>query len=94
MAMSFVVMYHPEVVKEDIPALPKKERERIQTAIEQKLTTRPEVFGKPLRRSLKGYRKLRVGDYRVIFRIQGSTVKIFVIGNRSIVYEQNQQRFQ
>ena len=87
--MNFTITYHPDVVKEDIPDLPKKERERIRKAIEQKLTTHPEVFGKPLRRSLKGYRRLRVGDYRVIFRIQGNTVKIFVIGNRSVVYEEN-----
>ena len=92
--MSFTISYHPDVVEEDIPALPKKERERIKKAIEQKLTTHPEVFGKPLRRSLKGYRKLRVGDYRVIFRIQGKAVKVFLIGNRSVVYEQGQQRFQ
>jgi len=91
--MNFTVTYHPEVVEEDIPALPRKERDRIKAAIEQKLITHPEVFGKPLRRSLRGYRKLRVGDYRVIFRIQGKTVKIFVIDHRSVVYEQHRQRF-
>ena len=91
--MSFTIVYHPDVLEEDIPTLPKKERQRIKGAIEQKLTIHPEIFGKPLRRSLKGYRKLRVGDFRVIFRIQGKTIKIFMIGNRSIVYEQNQQRF-
>ncbi len=91
--MSFAVSYHPDVVSEDIPRLPKKDRERIKTAIEEKLMTRPEVFGKPLRRSLKGYRKLRVGEYRVIFRLQGKTVKIVVIGNRSRVYEGTRERF-
>jgi len=43
----------------------------------------PELYGKPLRRSLKGYRKLRVGDYRVIFRIEKHFIKIFVIQHRS-----------
>jgi len=92
--MRFTIVYHPDVVKEDIPALPKKENDRIKVAIEEKLTTHPEVFGKPLRRSLKGYRKLRVGDYRVIFRLEGKTVKIFVIGNRSVVYERHQRRYE
>jgi mRNA interferase RelE/StbE len=90
--MSFVLQYHEEVVTSDIPALPKKERERIQKAIQEKLTTRPEMFGKPLRRSLKGYRRLRVGDYRVVFRIEKAAVKIFVIGHRSTVYEEYMDR--
>lgn len=92
--MLFEISYHPDVVKEDIPALPKKERNQIKRAIEEKLTTHPETFGKPLRRSLRGYRKLRVGEYRVIFRIEGQLVKIFAIANRSVVYKWNLQRFQ
>ena len=92
--MSFLVHYQQQVVKEDIPALPKKERTRIRKAIEDKLATHPEVFGKPLRRSLKGYRKLRVGDYRVIFRIESTTIKIFVFAHRSVVYEDYENRFE
>lgn len=91
--MQFVIQYHSEVIAVDIPALPKKERDRIKAAIVQKLMTQPDVFGKPLRRSLKGYRKLRVGDYRIIFRIESNYVKIFVIGHRSTVYEDYQKRF-
>lgn len=48
--------------------------------------TRPEVYGRPLRRSLKGYRKLRVGEYRIILKIKDNKVKIFVIQHRSTVY--------
>lgn len=87
MGMSFTLRYHQHVVQDDIPSLPKKERSRIQKAIQEKLTAHPENFGKPLRRSLKGYRRLRVGDYRVVFRIEQETIKIFVIGHRSVVYE-------
>ena len=67
--MTFSLSYHPDVVSEDIPGLPAKERERIRAAIGGKLTSAPEFFGKPLRKSLRGYRRLRVGDYRVIFRL-------------------------
>jgi mRNA interferase RelE/StbE len=84
--MMFALRYHRHVVQNDIPALPQKERGRIQKAIQEKLTAHPEVFGKPLRRSMKGYRRLRIGDYRVIFRIEENTVKIFAIGHRSAVY--------
>lgn len=84
--MSFVIEYHIEVVKHGIPNLPKTVKSRIKKAIEQKLVTSPEIFGKPLRRSLQGYRKLRVGDYRIIFRIKKKKVKIFIIQHRSVVY--------
>jgi mRNA interferase RelE/StbE len=92
--MGYTVSYHPEVVADDIPALPKKIKERIKAAIEEKLMTRPEIFGKPLRRSLKGYRKLRVGDYRVIFRLEEKAVRILVIGHRSIVYGRHPDRLE
>ncbi len=91
--MSFSVRYHQHVVEEDIPALPKKARLRIRKAIKEKLTTHPDLFGKPLRRSLKGYRKLRIGDNRVIFRIENSSLKIFVIAHRSVVYGDYGKRF-
>ena len=85
--MNFNIEYLEVVVRSDIPALSKPVKNRIKTAIETKLTGYPEKFGKPLRRSLKGYRKLRVGDYRVIFRIAEKTVLIVLIAHRSIVYE-------
>lgn len=85
--MNFRLEYEISVVKEDIPRLSKSAKARIRAAIEQKLTARPEVFGKPLRKSLKGYRSLRVGDYRVIFRIADDTVKIFAIMHRSVAYK-------
>lgn len=90
--MSFEILYHEAVLKKDIPALSKTVKERIKAAIEEKLVTAPEKFGKPLRRSLKGYRKLRVGDYRVVFRIEKNTVKIFFIQHRSVVYKSSIRR--
>jgi mRNA interferase RelE/StbE len=87
MVMSFVIEYHESVVKEDIPRLSSDIKKQIKSAIEKKLTTFPEMFGKPLRRSLKGYRKLRVGDYRVIFRIETHTIKVLAIMHRSVVYK-------
>jgi len=93
MGVIFDIVYHEAVVKEDIPRLSKTDKARIKKSIEEKLSIAPEAFGKPLRRSLKGYRKLRVGDFRVIFRIDGRTVKILVIGHRSIVYRIALKRF-
>ena len=85
--MSFKIVYHPLVVRDDIPKLSVKWKSKIQKAIEERLTTQPETYGKPLRRSLKGYRKLRVGDHRVIFLFEKNIIKILVIQHRSIVYD-------
>lgn len=84
--MKFSIEYHELVVREDIPKISREWRAKIKHAIENKLVTSPEKFGKPLRRSLRGYRKLRVGDYRVVFRVVGNRVKIFIIQHRSVVY--------
>ena len=82
----FTVIYHHLVVSDDIPKLSNEWKERIRRAIENKLMTYSDLYGKPLRRSLAGYRKLRVGDYRVIFKIEKNTVKVLVIQHRSVVY--------
>ena len=92
MGIVFRIQYESHVVDEDIPRLSVLHRARIKHAIETKLTVRPQDFGKPLRRSLKGYRKLRVGDHRVIFRIVAQTVKVFAIGHRSVVYTEAERR--
>ncbi len=88
----FEVVYRDIVVTFDIPHLAPAWREKIRDAIDEKLTTSPDFFGRPLRRSLKGYRKLRVGDYRVVFRIQASKVLIFAILHRSVVYREMEKR--
>ncbi len=88
----FTIFYHQSVVKIDIPKISRNFQIRIRKSIEDKLTTNPEIFGKPLRRSLSGYRKLRVGDYRIIFRIEKQTVKILVIGHRRDVYRFSETR--
>lgn len=92
MALGFEIIYHQQVVEEDIPRLTSLWKEKVRTAIEEKLSAFPETYGKPLRRSLKGYRKLRVGDYRIVFRIAESKVLIFAILHRSIVYKEMEKR--
>lgn len=82
----YEIRYHEEVVKKDIPKLSPEWKNKVEAAIDNKLTTKPDLYAKPLRRSLQNYRKLRVGDYRVIFRIQGKQVKIFAIQHSSSVY--------
>jgi mRNA interferase RelE/StbE len=84
--MKYRLEYLQSVVDVDIPALPKAARERIRREIERKLTTHPIEFGKPLQYSLKGCRRIRVGDYRIVFRIDRECVVIVKIGHRKEVY--------
>lgn len=90
--MKFEILYETQVIKKDIPRLDSFIKDRIRKEIEMKLSIKPEVFGLPLQKSLKNYRKLRVGDYRIIFRIENHFVKIFAIQHRSIVYENMKSR--
>ena len=53
--------------KEDISKLSKTNQAKITQAIEKKLKKDPIYFGKPLQYSLKNFRKIRVGNYRVIY---------------------------
>jgi mRNA interferase RelE/StbE len=84
--MAYKLIYHPDILKYDLPRIPKDIKETIRRAIEERLLNEPIVFGQPLRQSLKGHRKLRVGDYRVIYRIHGEEIIILKIGHRREVY--------
>ena len=86
----FEIEYLNSVVEEDIPSLPKAAREQIKRAIEYRLTTDPVGLGKPLRYSFIGHRRVRVGDYRIIYRIdsQKKIVVVVAIKHRKDVYNE------
>lgn len=86
--MAHRLRYHPAVATDDLPRIDRSWQARIRRAIEQRLVTQPTYYGEPLRHRLKGYWKLRVGDYRVIYRLVGHDVWILTIGHRREVYEQ------
>jgi mRNA interferase RelE/StbE len=65
---------------------------RIKTAIENRLLVEPEKYSEPLRKTLKGYRKLRVGDYRIVLRIDGNVIYVLGICHRKDVYERIEKR--
>lgn len=84
--------YHPAVVDEDLPRLPKNLRSRIARAIDTRLTTHPERYGTPLRGTLRHFWKLRVGDVRVVFRVTGEDVLVLAIRHRRDVYAKVERR--
>ena len=90
--MSFTLRYHPAVRSDDLPLIDRKMRDRIRKAIEERLQTLPHEYGEPLRKTLKGYWKLRVGDYRVVFKIMKSEVWILGIRHRKEIYKDIDKR--
>ncbi len=83
----YKIEYLQSVARDDIPKISPPDRKRIKKAIENKLVTNPIELGKPLQYSLKGCRRLRVGDYRVVYQIERNVVLIVKIGHRREVYE-------
>jgi mRNA interferase RelE/StbE len=88
---SFNIIYHPDI-PQDVARIPKNIRQIIARAIDERLGTDPVQFGEPLRRGLQGFRKLRVGDYRIIYQISKQTVEILLIGDRKDVYKMAPRR--
>ncbi len=86
--IKYIVEYDVDI-EEKLIILPKTIKEMIRNAIEKKLTVDPIAFGKPLRYSLKGYRRLRVADYRVIYKIIEDKVLVIIIdiGHRKDIYD-------
>lgn len=76
--MKWAVRYHPEV-KEDLESIGPSAARRIMRTIDVKLTQAPMQFGVPLSGTLSEFRKLRIGDYRVVYRVQAPVVMVFVL---------------
>ncbi len=85
--MCYLATYHHDVKTQDLPKINVNMRKRIKTAIESRLLKAPHVYGLPLRKTLKGYWKLRVGDYRVVFGLKDKTIAIYCICHRKDVYQ-------
>ena len=86
--MRYDIRFNKQIDWKRFAKIPLSDRKKIRKAIQQKLTTYPDLFGKPLRLSLKGHWSLRVGDYRVVYRIDGKTVEVMLFGHRSMIYDE------
>jgi len=83
--LAFEIAYKKSVGK-DLAGLGKAEARRILDKIEKELPARADSYP-VLKGHFSGLRKLRVGDYRVIFAILGAQVLVLRIGHRREVYE-------
>jgi len=76
--MTWTIRYHSDV-KEDMESIGPSAARRIMRVIDAKLTQAPMQFGAPLSGTLSAFRKLRIGDYRVVCRVQDRRVIVFVL---------------
>ena len=90
--MMYKLIYHLDVKKVDLPKIDKKNKATIKKAIEERLAVQPEAYGKPLQRTLKGYWKLRVGDFRVVFKTIGDEILILAVMHRKNIYSKVKKR--
>lgn len=75
----FKVQIDELVLKKDFKKIDKADQLRIINTIRKKLTSNPQEFSKPLKGELKGYWKLRIGEYRVIYEIKKDKIIVYVI---------------
>ena len=76
--MTWTVIYHHEV-DEDLQSVGVSTARRIVRAIDVKLTRSPLEFGSPLSGNLADFRKLRVGDCRVVYQVLKTKVVVYVL---------------
>ena len=76
--MKWEIVYHKEV-ENDLKSIGHSSARRIITTINKKLTCDPERFGAPLSHHLKDFRKLRIGDFRVVYQVAQKKVTVFVL---------------
>lgn len=72
--MSWIVRFHHEV-GQDLTQLGKAEAKRVLKVIRERIAEgEPDKIGKLLRGALAGYRRIRTGDVRIVYRICGNEI--------------------
>lgn len=75
----YTIRFHTLVLRKDFKNLSRDVQRKIVRAIYKKLTVDPFAFGKPLLHELKGYYRLRIDPYRIVYRVSKKEVTVFVI---------------
>lgn len=73
------IKIHRLVLSEDFKPISYPDQRLILKDIRKKLSIDPKNYGKPLLGELKGYWRLRVKDYRVIYKIREDAVEVLII---------------
>lgn len=84
--MSFRRLKLPRELADFVSGLPPVIKKKVRAGLEAILTNPQE--GKPLREELAGLWTLRVGRFRIVYRIQDSLLEIVAVGPRESVYQE------
>lgn len=88
----YTILFRPEV-EDDLRSIGKFHQNRALTAIENRLSSHPDRYGKPLGGMLAGLRRVRVGDFRIAYQVKGDQIVIWAIIHRKEVYAALAKRF-
>ena len=77
--MTYRVTIDELVFDKDFTKITAVDQRRIIKVVRQKLTSKPKEFGQPLRGDFKGYWKLRVGEYRIIYSVEEEQALVYVV---------------
>jgi mRNA interferase RelE/StbE len=75
----WAIKFHPLVWKEDFKKIDPSNQRNIVKQLSKKLSIDPKAYGKALSGELRGYWRLRVDDFRVIYRILNDKVEVLVV---------------
>lgn len=88
--MSFRHLKLSKDVVELVSGLPPVMKKKIRAGLEAILENPHE--GKPLREELGGLWTLRMGRFRIVYRIQESVLEVVAIGPRESIYQETARR--
>lgn len=74
----------PDEIRDVIGALHPETRRKVRAALGE-LLLHPDT-GLALTRRLAGYRRIRIGGWRIVYRVAGPVIEVHAIGRRSTVY--------
>ena len=77
--MAWTVIYHPDV-EQDLLALGRADARAILKVIEKRIAQgEPDKLGKPLAGDLSGCRRIRTGQTRIVYRVDGGRIEVLII---------------
>jgi mRNA interferase RelE/StbE len=77
--VAWQILYHPEV-RDDFRRMGRTEGRVIQKVIDERLANgEPDKSGKALSGDLAGYRRLRTGHTRIVYRVDGRRIEVLII---------------
>ena len=77
--MAWGIYYHPDV-EQDLRSLGRSEARIILKVIEERIALgEPDKLGKPLSGELAGFRRIRTGQTRIVYRVDGIRIEVLII---------------